>query len=292
MSIGRPAARGTIALVRSLLESAALQLRVARRLAPRRGASFSERLGRLDDRLVFVVGSPRSGTTFLAAAIGSLPGFVDLGEVAPLKAAVPELASLESSEAARRLRRILAVARRVGLVGSVRAVEQTPELAHLLEVLPLAYPEARIVHIVRDGRDVVSSLLDKPWLRPQQGKADDAGIPYGSYARFWVEPERRQEFETVSDARRASWAWRRYVTAARSATAPALELRYEEMVDDPVATARTLADHLDTSTDALTAALQRAHASSVGRYRDDLSAEQLEDVLAEAGDLLRELGYL
>lgn len=276
----------------SLLESAALQLRVARRLAPRRGASLSERLGRLDDRLVFVVGSPRSGTTFLAGAIGSLLGFVDLGEVAPLKAAVPELAGLEPSEAARRLRRILAIARRVGLVGSVRAVEQTPELAHLIEVLPLAYPETRIVHIVRDGRDVVSSLLDKPWLRPQQAKSDDAGIAYGSYARFWVEPERRGEFETVSDARRAAWAWRRYVTAARSATAPALELRYEEMTGNPAATAHELAAYLDAPADVLTTALERAHASSVGRYRDDLSAEQLEDVLAEAGDLLRNLGYL
>ena len=82
--------------VPSLLDSAALQLRVAKRLAPRRGASLRERLGRLDERLVFVVGSPRSGTTFLAGAIGSMPGFVDLGEVAPVKAAVPELAALES----------------------------------------------------------------------------------------------------------------------------------------------------------------------------------------------------
>jgi hypothetical protein len=58
--------------VPGLLQSVALQLRVAKRLAPRRGASIGERLGGLDDRLVFVVGSPRSGTTFLAGAIGSL----------------------------------------------------------------------------------------------------------------------------------------------------------------------------------------------------------------------------
>ena len=172
------------------------QLRVARRLVPRRGATLGERFGRLDDRLVFVIGSPRSGTTFLAEAIGSLPGFVDLGELAPVKAAVPELAALPPHEAARRLRRILAVARRVGLVGSVRAVEQTPELAHLITALPLAFPDAVIVHIVRDGRDVACSLLEKPWLKREQPSADDAGLPYGSYARFWVEPERRSEFET------------------------------------------------------------------------------------------------
>ena len=278
-------------VVPNLLDSAALQLRVAKRLAPRRGASLRERLGRLDERLVFVIGSPRSGTTFLAGAIGSLPGFVDLGEVAPVKAAVPELAELAPEEAARRLRRILAVARRVGLVGSVRAVEQTPELAHLAGVIPIAYPEARTVHILRDGRDVVCSLLEKDWLRPQQWRSDDAGIAYGSYARFWVEPERRKEFEHVSDARRAAWAWRSYVTAARSAQPAALEVRYEELTADPAPSARKLAAHLDAPEDALESALGRAHGTSVGRYHDDLTEEQLEDVLAEAGELLRELGY-
>jgi hypothetical protein len=277
--------------VPKLLESAALQLRVAKRLAPRRGGSLRERVGRLDDRLVFVVGSPRSGTTFLAGAIGSLPGFVDLGEVAPLKAAIPKLASLDPPEAAQRLRRILAVARRVGLVGSVRAVEQTPELAHVVDILPLAYPNARIVHIVRDGRDVVSSLLDKPWLRPVQSKTDDAGVAYGAYARFWVERERRTEFEEVSDARRAAWAWRRYVTAARSAQAPLHELRYERLAADPAGVATGLAAHLEVGESELAAALGRAHSTSVGRYAVDLDETQLADVYAEAGNLLRELGY-
>jgi hypothetical protein len=281
----------TIARVPGLLESAALQLRVAKRLAPRRGGSLGERLGRLDDRLVFVLGSPRSGTTFLAGAIGSLPGFVDLGEVAPVKAAVPELARLDPPEAARRMRRTLAVARRVGLVGSVRPVEQTPELAHVVDVLPLAFPEAQVVHIVRDGRDVVASLLDKPWLRPAQARTDDAGVAYGAYARFWVEPERRDQFERTSDARRAAWAWRRYVTAARSASAPALELRYEELSEAPEVVAQRLASYLGASEAALASALGRAHGTSVGRYRRDLNEEQLADVLAEAGDLLRELGY-
>jgi Sulfotransferase family len=273
------------------LESVALQLRVAKRLAPRRGASLGERLGRLDDRLVFVVGSPRSGTTFLAGAIGSLPGFVDLGEVAPVKAAVPELARLDPAEAAHRLRRTLAVSRRVGLVGNVRPVEQTPELAHLVDVVARAFPEAQIVHIVRDGRDVVCSLLDKPWLRPAQAQSDDAGVAYGSYARFWVEPELREEFERASDATRAAWTWRRYVTAARSAEATPLELRYERLAADPAAVAAELAPHLGAPEPALAAALGRAHGTSVGRYRRDLDAGQLADVWSEAGELLRELGY-
>ncbi len=275
-----------------LLESTANQLRVAKRLAPRRGATLAERFGRLDDRFVFVVGSPRSGTTFLAGAIGSLPGFVDLGEVAPVKAVVPDLAARPHAEAAARLRRILAVSRRVGLVGAVRPVEQTPELAHLVDVLRLAYPNASIVHIVRDGRDVVCSLLAKPWLRKEQVSSDDAGLPYGSYARFWVEHDRRDEFEAASDARRAAWVWRSYVTAARSAQTRLIEPRYEELAADPGSVAAELAGALDAPQAALEAALIRAHGASVGRYRTDLTAAQLADVEAEAGELLRELGYV
>jgi hypothetical protein len=276
--------------VHGVIEATANQLRVAKRLAPRRGASLAERFGRLDDRFVFVVGSPRSGTTFLAGAIGSLPGFVDLGEVAPVKAAVPELAALAPEEAAERLRRILAVARRVGLVGAVRPVEQTPEMAFAVRAVRLAYPEARVVHIVRDGRDAVCSLLEKPWLRREQVQVDDAGVPYGAYARFWVEQERRAEFEAASDARRAAWVWRSYVAAARAAEG-ALDVRYEDLTVDPGSVAAPLADHIGAPPGPLVAALGRAHASSVGRYRTDLGAEQLADVEAEAGALLRELGY-
>jgi hypothetical protein len=275
----------------ALIATASNQLRMTKRLAFRRGAPFGERFGRLDDRLVFVLGSPRSGTTFLAGAIGSLPGFLDLGEVAPVKAAVPELAALPPEAAARRLRRILTVSRRAGLVGSVRPVEQTPELAHVARALPLAFPEARIVHIVRDGRDVACSLLEKPWLRRGPSDADDAGVPYGPYVRFWVEPERRDEFEAASDARRAAWVWRRYVSAARTAGIPATELRYEELAADPAGTADRLASALGAPVDALASALAQAHDSSVGRYRADLDAEQLGEVEDEAGDLLRELGY-
>src|SRR5204863_414607 len=128
----------------SALRSTALQLKTAQRLVRRR-APLRERLAPLDDRLVFIVGSPRSGTTFLGRAIGSLPGFVDLGEVAPLKAAIPELVGLPTAEASRRIRTILDRSRRLGLVGSARAVEQTPETAFVVGAALDAYPEARAV---------------------------------------------------------------------------------------------------------------------------------------------------
>jgi hypothetical protein len=274
------------------LSSAVLHLRTARRLARRGGPSLRDRLGPLDERLVFVVGSPRSGTTFLGRSIGSLPGFVDLGEVAPHKASVPELVALSTEVAARRIRRTLAVARRLGLVGGLRAVEQTPETVFVAEAAALAFPSARFVHIVRDGRDVACSLLDRGWLSQGRGGGDDAGLPYGAEPRFWVEPDRVEEFRTTTDARRAAWAWRAYVQAARSLHERAHEIRYERMVADPDAVAAELAVFLDAPASELARALRGAHDESVGRFRRDLTPEQLADVESEAGKLLAELSYL
>ncbi len=269
----------------------ALYVRAALRLLPR-GRALADLVSPIEERLVFVVGCPRSGTTFLARAIGSLPGFVDLGEVNPLKAAIPDLARLSAAEAAPRLRRALETTRRLGLVRSLRGVEQTPEMAFVLEAAAAAYPRAQAVHIVRDGRDVVSSLLERGWLRSGRGGTDDAGLPYGSYARFWVEPGREAEFAAASEARRAAWAWRRYVTAARTAPEPRLlEVRYEALSSDPHGVAESLAAFLDAPRDPLAAALAGAHDRSLGRWRRDLSAAEVAEVEEEAGDLLRALGY-
>jgi hypothetical protein len=165
-------------------------------------------------------------------------------------------------------------------------------MAHLLDAAVTAFPQARVVHIVRDGRDVVCSLLEKGWLGPNRaGAADDAGLAYGVEPRFWVEPERRQEFTAVSDARRAAWAWRQYVSAARAAATAPYELRYEAMADDPDVAAADLAAYLDAPVEPLAAALREVHTSSIGRFRSDLDEKQLADVMAEAGSLLAELGY-
>jgi hypothetical protein len=239
-------------------------------------------LGHLDDRLVFVFGSPRSGTTFLAGAIGSLPGFADLGEVNPLKAAIPDVS-------AREIRVILDRVRRFGLVGSRRAVEQTPETAFVLPAVAEAYPQATLVHALRDGRDVVCSLLERGWLGGERADADDAGAAFGVHPRFWVEPGRQQEFRQASDVRRCAWAWRRYVSAVQEGGVPVIEVRYERLVTDPAPTSEVLARVLGVPQQAMIAALGAAHASSVGRWQRDLTPEQLADIEAEAGDLLAQL---
>jgi hypothetical protein len=270
--------------------SATLHARSAARLLGQR-PPLRAVVAPLDERLVFIVGSPRSGTTFLAGAIGSLPGFVDLGEVLPLKAALPGLVGRPDEEAAQRLRRVLWPTRRLGGIGGLRGVEQTPETVFVGDALPLAFPRATVIHLVRDGRDVVSSLLDLGWLSAGRGGLDDAGGAYGSDARFWVEPGREAEFARASDARRAAWAWRRYVTAGRSLGPPVHELRYERVCLDTDSAADELATLLDVRVDEVRRVLQPARPEAVGRYRRDLTTAQIADVEAEAGDLLRTLNY-
>jgi Sulfotransferase family len=258
----------------------------------RRGLRAGQRLptARVEERLAFVVGSPRSGTSFTGRALGSQPGWVDLGEVPLLKEAVPRLTRLPVEEQAAAVRRILERVRALGLVRGLRAVEQNPETTYVLAGALRAYPEATAIHVLRDGRDVVCSLLERGWLGGRAG-ADDARQPFGAHARFWVEPERQEEFDQVSEARRAAWAWRRYVAAARAVPERTVELRYEALVADPTAEGERVAAALGSSPEPLCRALSAVHDESMGRWRRDLTTEQLRDVEAEAGALLAELGY-
>ena len=270
---------------REIAVTSALYGRSALRVMRRR-----RRLGD-EERLVFVVGSPRSGTTFTGRALGSLPGFVDLDEVQPWKAAIPRLVGRPEEEVAPMLRKILQRVRTLGLVRGLRGVEQTPETSFVLGAALRAYPEAIAVHVVRDGRDVATSLLERGWLSAERAGEDDARLPFGAYARFWVEPGREEEFGRVSDATRAAWAWRRYVTAADAVPEQTVRVRYEELVADPACAAEPVAARLGLETDLVTRVFAEAHDTSAGRWRRDLTAEQLADVEREAGAALVGLGY-
>jgi LPS sulfotransferase NodH len=275
---------------RNAIRQAGLYGRTVARVAPR---GLRERGGNPElatERVVFVVGSPRSGTTFLAGAVGAQPGFVDLGEVKPLKANVDRWMSLPQDEAARELRSTVERVRRLAFVRDLRPVEQTPELSFVVGAAVRAYPQSTVLHIVRDGRDVVCSLLEKGWLREREGH-DDARKPFGVHPRAWVEPERRDEFTRAREAARAAWAWRRYLSAARGAPEHTLEIRYEDIAADPGAAAALIAARLETDPEPLAEGLAAVHGRSVGRWRRDLTAEQVSDVEREAGALLHELGY-
>ncbi len=239
---------------------------------------------------VFIVGSPRSGTTFFANQLGSLPGLEDIGEYRPHKGSISQIYGLDPMTASRKLRRTFRPAVEACVRTGSRFVEQTPESAFVIDALAATFPTARFVHLLRDGRDVSASLLEMGWLSRSRQDRDEVDQQLGAVSRYWVEPGREEEFVEASDARRAAWAWRRYVEAVWRSGMPVLEVRYEELVQDPGTVAARISGALGVSGAALASALSSAHQRSVARWRRDLSAQQLAEVESEIAELYKRSG--
>ena len=126
---------------------------------------------------------------------------------------------------------------------------------------------------------------------PARAGADDAGQAYGAHARFWVEPERREEFAAASGGapRRVGVASLRD-GGARGAERT-VELRYESLVAIPRAR-RPDRGGARRGRGPLADALRRTRTpTSIGRWRDDLSRRAARRRRGGGGRLLAELGY-
>jgi hypothetical protein len=255
-------------------------------------------------RPIFIIGAPRSGTTFLGNSLGRLPGISYHFEPRLTKAAARCV--YNGSWSARRGAALFRLSYGALLLatmdGGYRFAEKNPENSFLVPFLAAEFPDAQFVHILRDGRDAAVSHAEQPWLNAASatsGRRGRGGQLYGPGARWWVEPERSEEFPVVPDIVRSAWCWRRFTEAALDGVAglPACrstEIRYEALVSDPAATADALADFLELSSAdraTLHASLSRTRPDSVGRWRASLGEGELADVLAEIGPLLTRLGY-
>jgi hypothetical protein len=257
-------------------------------------------------RSIFIIGAARSGTTFLGDCIGRLPEVTYHHEPPATKAAGRYV--YEGLWGYRRSREFFRLVYRwlvrVERDGDLRFAEKTPTNIFLIPFLARAFPDSQFIHIIRDGRDAASSHMHKPWLRAEDawsGEREPGGYLHGPWPSFWVEPERRDEFLHTSDAKRMAWAWRRY-TEAGLRDGPPLgaeryhELRYEDLVREPVDEAERVLDFLGISRrqsrDAFVSAAMRADDSSVGTWRTTFYPSEMAEIDAEAGDLLRQLGYV
>ena len=183
--------------------------------------------------------------------------------------------------------------------GKRRWGDKTPMHVEHMPVIAAAFPEARFVHIIRDGRGVLASLR---WLPFAPG---DGGV------------------EAIAGY------WRDVIACAREA-APRLphyrEVRYEQLVREPEAVLRGVCEFLELDFDprmldaheharerfeevaAIRAAggfdnlpagdlaLYEAHlrpplAARADAWRDELSAAEVEGFERIAGDTLSGLGY-
>lgn len=256
-------------------------------------------------RPVFVVGAPRSGTSFLGRCLGALPELSYHFEPAATQRAARYVYSGRWSfgRARRFYRTVYRWLLRLHLDGDLCYADKSPRNCFIMSFLHRAFPDARVVHIIRDGRDAALSHSKKPWLQAAAAASGEQGIGghhFGPYARFYVEAERVEAFETTSDYHRCIWAWRRHVESALQAgkalsTAQYHELRYERLVRHPEEEGKRLLDFLGifapSSRRRLLARVQTARADTVGAWRRELSAAQRRTAEAEAGALLRTLGY-
>jgi hypothetical protein len=168
--------------------------------------------------------------------------------------------------------------------GKSRYGDKTPAYVHHLRTIGRLLPEARFVHLVRDGRDVALSMLDVDF--------GGENIPH------------------------AAWLWARRVGVAHEAgtsLGPSryLVVRYEDLVADPERELRTICDFIALGFDPGMTCYFERHASVV----DGLGGQQHHQHLAlpvtrglrdwrtqmrpadvarferVAGSMLRELGY-
>jgi hypothetical protein len=167
--------------------------------------------------------------------------------------------------------------------GKPRWGDKTPRYVRHLDLLDRLFPNARFLHVIRDGRDVALSYLSLPW-----GPA------------------------TV---RQAALKWRRDVSAGLHAGRRLgdryLEVRYESLVNDPAAVLEGICafagltwkdEMLEGGGDAgrlyLPEELRRFHTASLGAprpglrdWRSQMDPEDLWAFEAIAGDTLEQAGY-
>ncbi len=253
-------------------------------------------LGRADRLLrapVFVVGCPRSGTTFVGEVLSAHPRVIYLNEPPEIMAYCPRVygGNVSAEEAAAFYRTVYrrALGRR-RLWGVRRLAEKCPRHVFVLPFLGGAFPAARFIHVLRDGRAVVNSLVKTGWLGRGPAGAD------GSRARYWVPALLREEFERTTDAGRASLAWDLHVRAGlagrRFGPRRYVEIRYEDMLAEPE---RSAADLLRFAGLALDPAVGRfldgVRRERTAAWQRELAPADRTHVETAAGALLQTLGY-
>lgn len=153
--------------------------------------------------------------------------------------------------------------------------EKTPRNVLRLRYIFQHFPRARFVHVIRDGRDVTCSLLNRPWMKlPKSGRGTQGAVEL--CADYWV-THVTAGLKYRGDARYA-------------------EVGYEDFVADPEGTLRRLLKALgvpwhDEVLGESSGEDSRIHRTSIGRWKTELSSDERNVVARRAGDLLIHLGY-
>lgn len=280
---------------------------------------------------VFVIGAPYSGAGLIGYALKRSPGFhVTIGpepvrDVTGAFARSPSIQRGRRDAAATVLRDAFAQAwqvtahscltcsplcRAAGQVAgaAVCAREQditrygdaSPDLMYCAEGLLDAFADARLIQVIRDGRDVVAAMLTDPhvlgWFKPGMANIEsEFPNPF-----FGVETEQDLAiWPGLTSAGKAAMRWRGIVrTMARLRGALSAEqlitLRYETMVAEPTTAAATLSGFLGEHVSAVAAPPVRGEGPTdrePGSWQHLLTPGQVAEIESIAGPDLRRIGY-
>jgi len=255
---------------------------------------------------IFIIGSGRSGTTLLGKVINALPDVSYYREPAIGKYYVKPVyeGSVTFEEARKFYTNLYGALMKVAPRGGDRFAEKNPSNIFISDTLLRIFPDAKFVHIYRDGRDVTCSLLRKPWLLRKSlnlNKREHSGYLSGPYPPYYIEKERRGEYYHTKDVHRCIWAWKRFVESGlhlKKIMPPTTlcHIQYEELVEKPNELILNLLQFLDVySSKAYEKAMKVAgqiYKGSVGRWNEELSPEDLQVVYSEGGEMLRAYGYM
>jgi len=281
--------------------------------------------GRKVRQPVFVFGAPHSGADLIARALKRTAGFhFTVGQPSVLNvvfafARTPSIQQGRGEAAATVLRDAFAQAWQVAphacltcrpecqqattMAAAGTCVDErhirrygdaSPALVYCAEALVDAFPDARLVQIVRDGRAVSAAMLSDPeelaWFRPGVANVETE-FPNPFYG---IETQAdRVAWQGLSAAGRCAMRWRGSVhkMARLRSTLGADQLttfRYEEVVREPQAAAAALSafiDHRVTGIDV------ERNTREQQAWRRLLSPAQLAEIEKVAGQQLRRVGY-
>ena len=178
-----------------------------------------------------------------------------------------------------------------GTAQGERIAEKTPHNLLHMKSLGRMFPQARFIHVVRDGRAVSASLVKQAWMDPATGGPVWYCSDLESASRYWA--------QVVSVVRQQS----------RAVPGRFLELRYEDLVTNPDLTMRRVLAFLGERWDpavlehhkanvrhskresSTAAARKRVNTAALERWRTELDEDALRKLDPTALRLLEELGY-
>jgi hypothetical protein len=285
---------------------------------------------------VFIIGAPYSGADLLARALKQSPGFhVTIGQQSVLSvvyafARSPSIQRGRGEAAATVLRDAFAQAwqvsahsclacspacRETGRVNGAgtclqerdisRYGDATPDLMYCAESVVDAFPDARIVQIIRDGRDVVAAMLGDAQLLSflKRGTASlESEFPNPF---FGIETEQDlAAWPGLSPAGKCAMRWRgsvRKMARLRSSldAEQLTTLRYEQMIKHPGGSTAAISEFIGAPMNPIAPRDRDRPAGpqtgppaiEPGGWRRLLSAAQLTEIEKIAGQELRRVGY-